>query len=65
MNQPARRRRGDLAEELARLAKPASADQVAAVAARHAIKRLKLEDDKRTWATIKAVIDEAMAKRLA
>lgn len=70
MNQPERRRgkarrSNDLTQELAGLAKPLSPDQVAAVAARHAIRRLKLEDDKRTWATLKAVIEEAVALRVA
>jgi hypothetical protein len=50
-----------LAEELQRLDGPLSADRVAAVAARHAIRRLQLKDDTRTWSTLKAVIEEAVA----
>lgn len=63
---PAKRRSGDprLQQALQRLDGPLTSDRVAAVAARHAIKRLGLEDNTRTWATLKAVIEEAVALRV-
>jgi len=68
-NKPSKERRtpaatGTMTEELQRLAGPLTPNTIAAVAARHVIRRLELQDTTRTWATLKALIEEAVALRV-
>ena len=57
---PQERQARGLGDELARLEGPITTDRLAAMTARHIIRRLKLADDTRTWATLKGIIAEAL-----
>ena len=69
MNQPRKpkqepKRFRTLSEEIQAQEGDITPERVAAVAARHLIRRLRLPDDGKTWATAKNVILEAMHPEL-